>query len=151
LQETRNPRLGSMPAREKTTPRKPANRKLTAKAAFATSVHLRIHLGPHVALGPGKADLLDGIAATGSIAAAGRRLGMSYKRAWVLIDTMNACFRDPLVTAAKGGHAGGGAALTPLGQRVLKAYRRMQRQAAKAVRPDINQLKRWLLPSGRGG
>ncbi len=114
-----------------------------------TQLHLRIHLGPEVALGPGKADLLEGIDATGSIAAAGRRLGMSYKRAWVLVDTMNACFRTPLVAAAKGGKAGGGAALTALGTQVLKAYRRMQERAARAVTRDIAQLRRHLLRSPR--
>ncbi len=114
-----------------------------------TQFHLRIHLGPEVALGPGKADLLEGIDATGSIAAAGRRLGMSYKRAWVLVDTMNACFRTPLVAAAKGGKTGGGAALTPLGTQVLNAYRRMQERAAKAVIRDIAQLRRHLLRSPR--
>jgi molybdate transport system regulatory protein len=113
------------------------------------SVHLRIHLGPEVALGPGKADLLEGIAATGSIAAAGRQLGMSYKRAWVLIDTMNACFRTPLVIVAKGGRAGGGATLTPLGERVLSAYRRLQRRAALSVRADVAQLRRHLLRAPR--
>jgi molybdate transport system regulatory protein len=112
-------------------------------------LHLRIHLGPEVALGPGKADLLEGIEATGSIAAAGRQLGMSYKRAWVLVDTMNACFRTPLVAAAKGGKTGGGAALTPLGAQVLHAYRRMQERAARAVTKDVDQLRRHLLRSPR--
>jgi len=115
----------------------------------STNVYLRIHLGPEIALGPGKADLLQGIADTGSIAAAGRRLGMSYKRAWVLIDTMNACFRTPLVAAAKGGKAGGGTALTPLGARVLQAYRRMQEDAERAVAPDIAALRRSLLRKPR--
>ena len=64
---------------------------------------LRIVLGRDIAVGPGKADLLEGIRETGSIAAAGRRLGMSYKRAWLLVDTMNRCFSKPLVEAIKGG------------------------------------------------
>ncbi len=112
-------------------------------------LHLRIHLGPEVAIGPGKADLLEGIEATGSIAAAGRQLGMSYKRAWVLVDTMNACFRTPVVAAAKGGKTGGGATLTPLGMKVLEAYRRMQQRAARAVTGDIAQLRRHLRRSPR--
>ncbi|MGH7156097.1 MAG: winged helix-turn-helix domain-containing protein, partial [Acetobacteraceae bacterium] len=66
-------------------------------------LHLRVVLGGRVALGPGKAELLDGIAETGSIAAAGRRMGMSYKRAWLLVEEMNAMFADPLVNTAKGG------------------------------------------------
>lgn len=70
-------------------------------------VSLRVALSPDTLLGPGKADLLQGIRETGSIAAAGRRMGMSYKRAWYLIDTLNNGFREPLVMASKGGKAGG--------------------------------------------
>lgn len=80
---------------------------------------LRIILGPSIAIGPGKAALLEAIAETGSIAAAGRRLGMSYRRAWVLVKTMNACFREPLVEATKGGVQGGGAQLTAVGREVI--------------------------------
>jgi len=105
---------------------------------------LRLVLGPDIAIGPGKADLLQGIAETGSIAAAGRRMGMSYKRAWLLIGTMNGCFATPLVVAAKGGHARGGANLTPLGQEVLRRYRRMEQAAARAVRADLAALRRHL-------
>jgi molybdate transport system regulatory protein len=105
-------------------------------------LRLRILLGREIALGPGKADLLDGIRETGSIAAAGRRLGMSYKRAWLLIDTMNGCFAKPLVEAAKGGKSGGGAWLTPLGEDVLVRYRHMERQTQRAVARDLSTLKR---------
>ena len=70
---------------------------------------IRILLGSSIAIGPGKAALLAAIGDTGSIAAAGRRMGMSYRRAWVLTKTMNACFREPLIEAAKGGIGGGGA------------------------------------------
>jgi molybdate transport system regulatory protein len=93
---------------------------------------LRIGLGQNIAVGPGKADLLEGIRETGSIAAAGRRLGMSYKRAWLLIDTMNGCFSKPLVEAVKGGKAGGGAHLTRLGERPCR-YRRMQTAMARPL------------------
>lgn len=105
-------------------------------------MRLRIILGQAIALGPGKADLLQGIRETGSIAAAGRRMGMSYKRAWLLIDTMNACFTKPLVEAAKGGKAGGGARLTPLGEDVLARYRRMQKLTDRAIATDFAALKR---------
>jgi len=103
--------------------------------------HLRIVLGREVAVGPGKADLLEGIRDTGSIAAAGRRMGMSYKRAWYLVETMNACFRGPVVEAAKGGPGGGGARLTPLGEKVLAAYRRMQAKTAKAIARELGALQ----------
>jgi len=88
-------------------------------------VKLRIALGRDIALGPGKAELLALIAETGSIAAAGRRMGLGYKRAWMLVETMNRCFRTPLVESSRGGSAHGGAALTPTGTAVLAAYRRL--------------------------
>jgi len=109
-------------------------------------VRLRVVLERDIAIGPGKADLLDSIGTTGSISAAARRMGMSYKRAWLLVDTMNRCFRTPLVAAAKGGTAGGGARLTPLGEEVLHAYRRMESAAARAAGHDLTRLKRRLAP-----
>ncbi len=83
-------------------------------------------------MGWGRADLLALIAETGSIAAAGRRMKMSYKRAWALVETMNATFKAPLVQAAKGGAGGGGAQLTELGQEILAAYRMVEEAAATA-------------------
>ena len=103
---------------------------------------LRVVLGRDIALGPGKADLLEGIRETGSIAAAGRRMGMSYKQAWLLIDTMNCCFAKPLIEAVKGGRSGGGAHLTPLGEEVLARFRRMQAASDKAIADDMAALKR---------
>jgi len=90
---------------------------------------LRLWLREEIAMGPGKADLLDAIAEAGSIAAAGRRLNMSYRRAWLLVDTMNRCFRQPLVASATGGQGGGGAQLTDTGRQVLASYRAMQAEA----------------------
>ncbi|MBK5925897.1 winged helix-turn-helix domain-containing protein [Rhodobaculum claviforme] len=83
-------------------------------------------------IGPGKAELLERIAACGSIAAAGREMGMSYKRAWALVGTLNAMFRDPLVARTRGGAGGGGAVLTPAGHEVLELYRALERDAACA-------------------
>ena len=80
-------------------------------------LRLRIELGMDIAIGPGKADLLEGIAEMGSIAAAGRRMQMSYKRAWYLIATLNRCFDKPLVRARKGGRGAGGAELTATSKR----------------------------------
>lgn len=107
-------------------------------------VRLRIVLEPDIAIGPGKADILDGIKATGSIAAAGRRLGMSYKRAWLLVETMNRCFAEPLVVASRGGRARGGARLTPTGEGVLAAYRRMEAMAAAAAAEELKALRALL-------
>ena len=102
---------------------------------------LRISLGAAVAIGPGKAAILEGIAETGSIAAAARRMGMSYRRAWFLVRTMNACFREPLIAATKGGIGGGGARLTPTGREVLALYRAMEDHAAAAVTSDMETLR----------
>ncbi|HEX6143532.1 MAG TPA: LysR family transcriptional regulator [Geminicoccaceae bacterium] len=102
---------------------------------------LRIVLEPDVAIGPGKADVLEGIRETGSIAAAGRAMDMSYKRAWHLVETMNRCFKRPLVEASKGGRAGGGARLTALGCEVLARYRRMEMLTAAAIEPDMAALR----------
>ena len=106
---------------------------------------LRILLGSSIAIGPGKAALLQAIAETGSIAAAARGMGMSYRRAWVLARTMNACFRAPLVEAAKGGTGGGGARLSATGREVLTLYRAMESRAAAAMAPEMDKLRRLML------
>ena len=86
-------------------------------------VRLRVVFPGGFMIGPGKAELLERIAATGSISAAGREMGMSYKRAWLLVETMNTAFREPVVESLRGGAKGGGARLTANGQAVLAAYR----------------------------
>jgi molybdate transport system regulatory protein len=93
------------------------------------SVRLRLLFGERLVFGPGKAELLARIRDTGSIAAAGRAMGMSYKRAWSLVEEMNSAFREPLVTSARGGAGGGGAGLTPAGAEVLAAYESMVARA----------------------
>jgi len=105
-------------------------------------LRLRLMAGEDIAIGPGKADLLAAIAETGSIAAAGRQLDMSYRRAWLLVETMNRCFRVPLVEAAKGGPKGGGARLSPLGTEVLERYRRMETLAEEAIAGEVKALRR---------
>lgn len=110
---------------------------------------LRIVLEPDIAIGPGKADLLEGIEATGSISAAGRRMNMSYRRAWLLVATMNRCFEVPLVETAKGGAGGGGARLSALGHEVLGRYRRMETLTGEAIEPEMAAL-RAVLGKGRG-
>jgi len=105
---------------------------------------LRFSRGDDIAVGPGKVDLLEAIEASGSISAAARSLGMSYRRAWLLVDTMNRCFRAPLVEAEAGGKRGGGARLTRLGAEVIERYRRIERDAARAGAADIRALTRWV-------
>ncbi|MFN4275846.1 MAG: winged helix-turn-helix domain-containing protein [Ferrovibrio sp.] len=114
----------------------------SASSKIYIAARLRVVLAPDVFLGPGKADLLEGIAETGSISAAGRRLNMSYKRAWMLVETLNGYFAKPLVTAATGGKAGGGATLTALGQEVLMRYRRMAAATEKAIAEDVAALRK---------
>lgn len=104
--------------------------------------HLRVSLSDATAFGPGKAALLEHIRDTGSIAAAGRRMKMSYARAWGLVADLNDDFRSPLVASAKGGAVRGGALLTPLGKEVLARYRRLERRAARAIAPDLAALRR---------
>ena len=111
----------------------------------AEGPRLRILLGAAIAIGPGKADLLAAIARTGSISAAARTLAMSYRRAWMLVDTMNHCFRDPLVVAGKGGRHGGGAKLTPTGVSALARYRTMEKLAARALRGEMRGFRRLLI------
>ena len=97
-------------------------------------------------IGPGKAKLLESIRDTGSISAAAREMGMSYKRAWLLLDSMNQAFTEPVVTAAPGGAGGGGATLTPFGAEVLKRYRDIHDRAAAMAADDLAALARRARP-----
>ena len=112
-----------------------------------TALKLRI-LFDGAMIGPGKAALLDGIAATGSIAAAGRRMQMSYKRAWMLVETLNAMFSEPLVASSRGGPGGGGAVLTEAGRTVLGLYRELEIAAAIAGAAQLEALQARLKPTG---
>jgi molybdate transport system regulatory protein len=102
-----------------------------------------LHRGA-IALGPGKLELLEAIVRTGTLAAAARELEMSYMRAWQLLRTMNAAFRAPLVELRRGGVEGGGARLTPLGERVVALYRQMDRASRRASEPAWARLRRLL-------
>jgi molybdate transport system regulatory protein len=110
----------------------------------------RIHFGTEIAIGPGKADLLEAIRDSGSISSAGRALGMSYKRAWNLADTMNRCFKEPLIDTATGGGGGGGAMLTSFGEKVLQRYRAMERRTDAAIRKDLVEFAALLADTPRG-
>ena len=113
-------------------------------ASVRAQFRLRITRGADIAVGPGKIDLLEAIAKTGSITAAARALGMSYRRAWLLVDTMNRCFRQPVVQAATGGRRGGGTRLTPTGTEALRRYRRLEKLAAKASASELRALQKLL-------
>jgi molybdate transport system regulatory protein len=100
----------------------------------------RIYLGNEIALGPGKIELLRHIAETGSISEAARRMEMSYNRAWLLVRTMNRCFREPLVLASRGGDEHGGAQLTKCGEEVLALYHRLELKFVTATREPLRQI-----------
>jgi molybdate transport system regulatory protein len=113
---------------------------------------IRVLFGSAFAIGPGKADLLQAIDEAGSISAAARQMHMSYRRAWLLIDTMNRCFREPVVNTATGGKGGGGAQITSFGRAVLRAYRAMEAGAAASVAgrmSNFSSLLRRKPPSGK--
>jgi len=97
-------------------------------------IKIQLYCGDEIAMGPGKADLLDAIKAHGSISAAGRALGMSYRRAWLLVDAMNRCWHEPLVATHPGSARGGGAEVTAFGDTVLTHYRALQDRLDGAAR-----------------
>jgi molybdate transport system regulatory protein len=96
-------------------------------------LRLRVELGSGRALGPGKIQLLETIDKTGSISEAGRSLGMSYRRAWRLVDDMNNCFRDPVIEPQAGGAHGGGTTLAPLGKKLIERYHAIEADALVAI------------------
>lgn len=106
-----------------------------------SEIMLRVSIGNHHSLGPGKIRLLELIDETGSISAAARLMEMSYRRAWLLVDSMNTGFREPVLSAAVGGKQGGGTTLTPFGQEVVTRYRRMETNARDAIAADMDALK----------
>ncbi len=105
---------------------------------------LRVLLGSAIAIGPGKADLLDAIARTGSISAAARAMDMSYRRAWLLVSEMNGAFCEPLVAAGAGGRRGGGAEVTAMGREALARYRAMESRAQHFLAPDVEVFSKLL-------
>jgi molybdate transport system regulatory protein len=112
------------------------------KSTFTSAVlpRLRIVCGKDVCFGPGKAELLALVAETGSIGKAAKRMDMSYMRAWSLVQTMNRCFKKPLVLAAHGGKGGGGAELTETGRAILALYRQMEAKTSAATRTTAEKI-----------
>lgn len=108
-------------------------------------IQVRLMCGSDIALGSGKAALLAAIATHGSISAAARQLGMSYRRAWLLVETMNRCFKTPVVMSNTGGRRGGGAQLTPLGQTVLTQYQTMMAAVEQCVSTHTSELSMLLV------
>jgi molybdate transport system regulatory protein len=111
---------------------------------------VRLRFGADARIGPGKIALLEAIARTGSIAAAGREMGMSYRRAWLLIDSLNRMFDAPVVHASSGGAHGGGAGLSALGEQLVTAYRAMERDTERAVARHFEGLKARMVVDDSG-
>lgn len=114
------------------------------RAALRLRPRLRVLRGDEIVLGPGKAELLEAIAKTGELRRAAARLGMSYMRAWKLVQTMNGAFREPLVATARGGSGHGAARLTKTGRAVLAVYHEMERRSLAASSPGFRRLRRLL-------
>lgn len=115
-------------------------RDTTRTAPGASIIRPRLYLGPDLMLGPGKIALLKAVQDTGSISAAARQLGMSYKRAWYLLNTLTQGFRRPVLEVARGGRRGGGARLTALGEALLTHYARIEAACAAAAAPHLAAL-----------
>ncbi|WP_185983147.1 winged helix-turn-helix domain-containing protein [Aureimonas mangrovi] len=119
----------------------PTANRAPRKAPEAKPIaRLRLVFGPAAIVGPGRVELLELVAEHGSLAAAGRAMKMSYKRAWGLVDELNRTFDAPLVALTRGGSAHGGATLTPLGAEVVERYRRMQSLSDAAIDDDLGAL-----------
>jgi molybdate transport system regulatory protein len=109
---------------------------------------IRIDLADGFRLGPGKVRLMELIAEHGSISAAGRAMGMSYRRAWLLVESLNGAFCEPLVVTQTGGSRGGGAGLTKLGHSIVARYRSIEAAATATAGPHLRVLASALLPAG---
>jgi molybdate transport system regulatory protein len=105
---------------------------------------LRVLAKSAAAMGPGKAELVERIGRTGSISAAAREMGMSYRRAWQLVESLNRAFREPVVATAIGGTRGGGARVTPFGTRMVAMFRTMEARASRAIAADLRRFSAHL-------
>jgi molybdate transport system regulatory protein len=138
-------RMGHIKNPPRGAPRAAASRAPASRTpAWHARPRWRIAKGSFIALGPGKADLLEAISKRGSISAAAAAIGMSYRRAWTLVDTMNSCFARPLVATSRQRRKG--ALLTPDGRKVLRLYRRIESRSLRSSRSDLAALTSLLRP-----
>jgi molybdate transport system regulatory protein len=114
-----------------------------------TRLTLRVDFGANRSIGPGKVRLLEAIGRTGSISQAGRELGMSYRRAWLLVNDLNLCFQQAVVSARPGGSQGGGAQLTKFGEKLVADYRAIESDAFSAAKSHLRELETSLRPADR--
>lgn len=122
------------------------NKSRNAPTLHRVQLRMRAYRGDDIAVGPGKIALLQAIERTRSISAAARELGMSYRRAWLLVDELNRSLREPAVETATGGAHGGGSMVTPSGLALIECYRAIETTAAAAAASHIEALKRMLAP-----
>ncbi len=115
-----------------------------------TRLSIRLDLTSGSRIGPGKIALLEAIRSTGSISAAARKIGMSYRRAWLLVEEINNSLREPAVAAATGGKHGGGACITPVGEKVIEIYRSIQAIADSSVTDEFREVERLARKARKG-
>ncbi len=133
-----------MPAKTKTAAAPKEGTKQAVRPKPQAKFRMRITAGDVIAIGPGKIALIESIAQTGSITSAAKSLGMSYRRAWVLLDQLNRALKKPAVNSAKGGPLGGGSVLTDTGRELIDLYRRIELTATQACQDDLAQLVRLI-------
>jgi molybdate transport system regulatory protein len=115
---------------------------MAAESMTDTRLSMRLDLTSGHRIGPGKIALLEAIRSTGSISAAARRLGMSYRRAWLLVEEINGALRKPAVASSTGGRQGGGAVLTPMGERVIELYRSIEGIARSSAQKEFRAVSK---------
>jgi molybdate transport system regulatory protein len=118
-----------------------------SNTVYGIRISVRIDLASGKRIGPGKVALLEAIRSTGSISAAARSLGMSYRRAWLLMEEINRALRRPAVTAETGGRRGGGAIITPVGERVVGLYRAIEARARAAASAELRTIAKLVRPT----
>ncbi|WP_408510792.1 winged helix-turn-helix domain-containing protein [Paraburkholderia sediminicola] len=123
---------------------KPAPATKSAKPRPEVRFRMRIRSGDAVALGPGKVELLEAVREYGSISAAARSLGMSYRRAWLLIDELNRSLKAPATHSEQGGQSGGGCTLTPVGENIIRLYRDVEVEAQRSCAKQLAELTRMI-------
>ncbi|WP_408494638.1 winged helix-turn-helix domain-containing protein [Paraburkholderia xenovorans] len=116
----------------------------SAKTRPEVRFRMRIRSGEAVALGPGKVELLEAIREYGSISAAARSLGMSYRRAWLLVDELNRSLKAPATESEQGGQSGGGCTLTAVGESIIRLYREVEAEAQRSCAKQIGELTRMI-------
>jgi len=131
-----------MPSKTKTSASAGHSSTPRARAAArpVAKFRMRVTAGDVIAIGPGKIALLEAIVEAGSITAAAKSLGMSYRRAWLLLDELNRALKKPAVDSAKGGQHGGGSVITDTGRQLIELYRRVEATAARACQADLTRL-----------